>query len=443
MNGLYDPLEFYPTKGTHEFTYMPGSKRFTKTYVTHIDKFRGTHGINHFVSYQGQKNRSAGGFTMQNGKCTYDFKLPKGSIGRKVAERIPRGGSVLRVVGEATDDGFEVPVGSTLGAGPEKGKQLPLGISDETPTESIPVSGTRDIENNVPNKTESDLMMNYGPQSNINPASQSDAATSTFTPNLTMNYGLQSSIFPPSPADAYTNTSGPNLSMSRGPTASIAPYVPESEDAPMEDLTNNIRVIEHTPIPLQLEFTSELERFLINGDRNRLEEFIQHPDYQAWVNMFTARFEDILTQQGFVPMSSIEEIFNQYHNYISATGGGRDPSMALRALVIALAMTTANHRNQYRSNNTQSSSLAISPATSSGSVDDTSTGGRPKRIRRRSSTDVTGARSRDMVVSTTIAPRESVAVVRQNADNEIVRSRAPRRRRRDENTPASSTRSRI
>ncbi len=53
------------------------------------------------------KHIKSGGYTVQNGKSTFYYKLPKPTLAPHLIGKLPRGGSVPRVVGTelAQDDG--------------------------------------------------------------------------------------------------------------------------------------------------------------------------------------------------------------------------------------------------------------------------------------------------------------------------------------------------
>lgn len=90
-----------PGKGTFVYGYLPGNYRFKKQYKANLFKAAGTHEITNIRFASSKKVRNINGYTMQNGKSTYEFKRPKGYTVKelKMIDRTPRSGSIMRVVG--------------------------------------------------------------------------------------------------------------------------------------------------------------------------------------------------------------------------------------------------------------------------------------------------------------------------------------------------------
>lgn len=91
-------IKFDPRQ-THEFTYEPGSKRWAKHYNYKYYDAKGTWGEIGKRASTNRKHLSSGGYTVDYGKNTFYYKIPKKSITQRQAGQLPRGGNVMRVVG--------------------------------------------------------------------------------------------------------------------------------------------------------------------------------------------------------------------------------------------------------------------------------------------------------------------------------------------------------
>jgi hypothetical protein len=97
----------YPVINTRPFndTYEPGSLRFKKLGTTRFYGPLGDHGISAIAKTTPIKQINGNGYVSQRGPCSYYYKIPRGQqLTAQQVERIPIGGSVMRVVGSAGDD---------------------------------------------------------------------------------------------------------------------------------------------------------------------------------------------------------------------------------------------------------------------------------------------------------------------------------------------------
>lgn len=105
----------YERYGIKTSAYVPGFKRTKHAGNYRVDLPAGTWGLRTIEVHNIVKQQHRSTFTVQNGPATYAYKIPKkNGISLKEAQQLPRGGSLMRVVGTTNE---EVPSGYQPGDG--------------------------------------------------------------------------------------------------------------------------------------------------------------------------------------------------------------------------------------------------------------------------------------------------------------------------------------
>lgn len=108
-----ESIRFAP-KATHQFRYNPGALKFKVPGRVRYHGPEGTWGQIRTVLKTDEKQFHAKSYTVQKGTPTFQFKIPRPGVTGKEAERIPTGGSVLRVVGTENSEASIPTVNSAL-----------------------------------------------------------------------------------------------------------------------------------------------------------------------------------------------------------------------------------------------------------------------------------------------------------------------------------------
>ena len=162
---------YAPINTPFEDRKVPGSLQFKRQGRYTLNDGGGTYGMSNIRFQKQMKHISSGGYTVQRGPSTQYFKVPRGQSVRalRIAQQIPRSGSIMRVVGTENAEEQVPQLGKEFvnDNGGGSGGDGSNGGRGQPPTQSSfyaisPNSFPRQHQSSGINTPNGDISINYG-----------------------------------------------------------------------------------------------------------------------------------------------------------------------------------------------------------------------------------------------------------------------------------------